>query len=62
MKRWLCLVLLLAPCNGCMLFDDMIHDEPPYARVQAPTGGCGVPAGNVNAAQTAEPELAQSRR
>ena len=60
MKRWLALLFLLAPCSGCMLFDDMMHDEQPYARAQAPSG-CGTPPPNFSAMQTAEPELQAKR-
>jgi len=59
MKRWLAILILLAPCSGCMLFDDMAYydDRPPWATAQQPTGTCGQAIRNVSASQTAEPEL-----
>ena len=59
MKRWLALLLWLAPCSGCMLFEDVMYDAPPsgYAHVQTPPNGCAVPTGIVNVSQTVEPEL-----
>lgn len=61
MKRWLTLLLLLAPSGGCMLFDDMAyHDAPPWdmhATAEPPSGTCGQPIRNVSWTQTAEPEL-----
>ncbi|MBI2807398.1 MAG: hypothetical protein HYX68_20645 [Planctomycetes bacterium] len=62
MARWLLLLLLLAPCSGCMMMEDMLGYEEPapwvdYASAQQPGGTCGQPIRNVSALQTAEPEL-----
>ena len=59
MKRWLALVLWLAPCSGCMLMDELMYDGPPanYAQVQTPTDRCSVATGIVNTSQTVEPEM-----
>lgn len=60
MIRWLALWMLIASCNGCMMFDDMYYDTPP--QVQPQPNSCNVPAGPVNVAQSAEPELLQTKR
>ena len=59
MKRWLALLLLLTPCGGCMLLDDMRYDAPPsgYTQGQTPSNSCGAATGIVNVSQTVEPEL-----
>jgi len=65
MKRCLTLLILLIPCNGCMMIEDMlfVDDVPPtYQAVpQQPGGSCGASIANVAAPQTAEPELLQRR-
>jgi hypothetical protein len=56
MKRWLALLLLLASCNGCMLFDEeRYYEEPSYMAVAPSPNGCAMPAGVVNVSQTIEP-------
>jgi hypothetical protein len=64
MKRWLVLLVLLAPCGGCMMFDVVRYDGPPPGWTSPPTApnSCGMPPANVNASQTAEPELSQTKR
>jgi len=67
MKRWLMLLILLAPCTGCMMLEEMFGDDTPgYHAYQPPqpTAGssCGTPIRNVAASQTAEPELLQVRK
>lgn len=57
MKRWLALLLLLAPSSGCMMMDDLIFGEPPQGWTQPPANSCGVQPASFNAAQTGEPEL-----
>ena len=53
MTRWLTLLILLASCSGCAMFDDMMLDQP---SMQAPPpSSCGLPP--VNVAQTNEPPL-----
>jgi hypothetical protein len=55
MTRLIALLILLASCNGCMLYDEMYYDAPPiYTPAQAPNS-CGMPAGNINVAQSIEP-------
>jgi hypothetical protein len=56
MVRWLALVVLLASCSGCALYDEAMYGEPPPG--WAPYGGgCGVVPANFNVPQTTEPEL-----
>ena len=64
MKRWLALWVLFASCSGCMMFEDMMYDgpQPGWTPGQTAPNSCGMPAGNVNAAQTAEPEMLQTKR
>ena len=51
MKRWLAILILLASCQGCMMFDDLgYYDQP-----MPPQSTCGMPAPFVQ--QTAEPPL-----
>ena len=59
MKRWLVLFLLLIPCSGCMLLDDMLYDDRPsgYSQGQTPPNSCGPATGIVNVSQTVEPEM-----
>jgi len=48
MTRWLAILIVLASCQGCMMFDDFDQPMPPQ-----PT--CGMAAAPVQ--QTAEPPL-----
>jgi hypothetical protein len=57
MKRLFTILILLASCNGCMLFDDMAYYEPP---MQSQPSSCAVPP-IVQIAQTQEPPLLQGR-
>lgn len=68
MKRCLTLLILLIPCNGCMMIEDMlfVDDVPqgsPTYQIASPqpAGSCGASVVNVAASQTAEPELLQRR-
>ncbi len=51
MIRRLMLLILLASCQGCMMFDDLAY----YDRPMPPPSSCGVAAPVIQ--QTAEPEL-----
>ncbi len=61
MKRLIALLLLCCSSSGCMLFDDMMYHDSSrphgYMTAEQPVGACGLPMHNVNASQTAEPEL-----
>ena len=69
MKRWLILLLLAAPSSGCMMLEDLLFvddatAQPPavyqYATAEPPQASCNQNIANVNAFQTAEPELLQA--
>ena len=69
MKRWLTLLIMLIPCNGCTVIEDMLfvedthHGHPAYqTAARPPAGTCGQQVTNVAASQTAEPELLQVRK
>jgi hypothetical protein len=50
MKRLLAILILVASCQGCMMFDDLAYyDGPP------PQPACGMPVAQIQ--QTAEPPL-----
>jgi hypothetical protein len=55
MKRWLALFLLLASCNGCMLFEDDRYYEPAYEWGAPAPNSCAMSPGVVNVSQTVEP-------
>ena len=50
MRRWFAILLLLASCPGCMIFDDFSDFGPPQQ-----AGSCGMRAPTIQ--QTAEPPL-----
>lgn len=50
MTRWLAILILLASCQGCMIFDEFPDFGP-----TPPQGTCGMPAPVVH--QTPEPPL-----
>jgi hypothetical protein len=69
MTRWLAFFLLLIPCSGCMMIEDLLFfdDAPPgahrhHATAEPPHGTCNLPGPSIAASQTAEPELLQIRK
>jgi hypothetical protein len=51
MTRWLAILILLASCQGCMIFDDLAYYDQPMP----PQPTCGMAAAPIQ--QTPEPPL-----